>query len=73
MIDDLTPEERRAIAALHRLAKTWPRTLWLYSASGSLHVMRAAPDGRHLMKNRDGVDPRAVVATIKIPNDGGDW
>lgn len=69
---DLTPEESRTIAALHRLAKTWPRTLWLYSASGNLHVMRCGPDGGHLMDG-DSVDQRASLTTIKIPNDGGDW
>ena len=29
---DLTTEEQRAIARLQRLAKRWPKTLWLYSA-----------------------------------------
>lgn len=68
-----TPEERRAIASLKRLAKRWPKSLWLFSTSGSLHVMRRGPDGGHAHKSHGGVDPDYVLATIDIPNDGGDW
>jgi hypothetical protein len=59
----LTDEERRAITALHRLAKRWPQTLKLFSWSGSLCVMRV------------GVSPSndAILTSISgIPNDGGD-
>lgn len=45
----LTVEEERAIATLKRLAKRWPKTLWLYSGSGVLIVMRCGPDGKHAM------------------------
>lgn len=38
---DLTAEERRAIASLERLAKTWPRSLKLASMDGSLLVYRS--------------------------------
>jgi hypothetical protein len=69
----LTPEERRAIRTLRRLAKTWPDTLWLYSASGSLQVMQTGPDGEHVKTSRLGVDQDFVITTIGIPNDGGDW
>lgn len=31
----LSVEEKKAIAALKRLEKIWPKTLWLYSASGT--------------------------------------
>lgn len=70
---DLTPEERRAITTLKRLAKRWPRTLWLYSASGSLCVVRYAENGERAHKKGGGVDPSYVADTIDIPNDGGDW
>ena len=75
-VDDLTPEEAKAIRALRKLAKTWPRTLWLFSGSGSLHVMRVGPDGEHVIvpgRRHGAVDPDYSVAIIDIPNDGGDW
>lgn len=81
--DDITPEERRAIRTLERLAKRWPKSLWLFSASGSLHVMKRGPDGERVMAknnymgrsigNDELTDSRASIATIDIPNDGGDW
>ena len=43
-----TPEEQRAIATLKRLAKRWPKSLWLFSASGTLTVMRAGPHGKFM-------------------------
>lgn len=79
---DLTPEERAAVQALKRLAKKWPKSLWLFSASGTLHVMKRAPDGgQETRKNmndayaygKDVFDQKASVGTIDIPNDGGDW
>lgn len=70
---DPTPEERKAINALKRLAKTWPKSLWLFSASGSLHVMRADSDGGHIHIGSGGVDPDYILDSIDIPNDGGDW
>lgn len=68
-----TDDERRAIAALHRLAKRWPDTLWLFSASGTLCVMRLGEDGDKLRTADGGMDPSAVLTSINIPNDGGDW
>ena len=64
--EDLTKEERNAIAALERLAKRWPPSLMLFSWAGTLCVM---PAGR-----LPGPDPEgAILATIQgIPNDGGD-
>lgn len=69
-----TPEEAKAIASLKRIAKKWPKTLWLFSASGSLNVMRCGPDGEHVMnKSNGGVDQDYSLDTINIPNSGGDW
>lgn len=71
---EATPEEERAIRALKRLAKTWPDTLWLFSASGSLLVMRKGPHGEHVEVGRaEGIDPSYELAQIDIENDGGDW
>lgn len=75
--EPLTREEELAIRALKRLAKRWPKSLWLFSASGSLNVMRVGADGkrRYLPDSHahDRVNPRASVCVIDIPNDGGDW
>lgn len=68
-----TLEEMKAIRSLRRLAKRWPKSLWLFSASGSLCVMRALPDGGSAHVSGSGVDPTFVLDTIDIPNDGGDW
>lgn len=66
---ELTVEERRAIAALRRLAKRWPKTLWLLLRDdGGLKVMRTGPDGKHVMMyggwDGDEVDPAYVVAEV---------
>lgn len=64
----LTDEERRAIASLERLVKRWPKSLKLFSWSGTLCVVQSEAD---LL---DGPDPdAAVITTIQgIPNGGGD-
>lgn len=70
----LTREEKAAIAELKKLAQKWPDTLWLFSASGSLHVMRYDDDGNSVHKDNFGFDPEYVVASIYgIDNDGGEW
>lgn len=69
----LTAEEKRAIRELRALAKRWPKTLWLYSGSGTLWVMREAEDGSRPVTTSGGVDPNYSVTSIDIPNDGGDW
>jgi hypothetical protein len=68
-----TEEEKRAIAALQRIAKKWPKSLWLFSASGSLCVMRTLQGGEHATERHGEIDPDYHLATIDIPNDGGDW
>ena len=82
MTPDLTTEERAAVRALKRLARKWPRSLWLFSASGSLHVMKCGPGGERgaaapgretYAYGKEVYDPRRSVGTIGIPNDGGDW
>lgn len=71
--EPLTQEEKRAIASLRRLAKNWPKTLWLFSASGSLVVMRYK-DGQHATNWHGGMDQDYAVTIIQgIDNDGGDW
>lgn len=68
----LTDDERKAIGSLRRLARRWPQTLELFSASGTLCVVRAG-DPR-MDHTYPGDRTLAVIDTIDgIPNDGGDW
>jgi hypothetical protein len=76
MIDgpsELSASEKKAIAALKRVAKIWPKTLWLFSASGTLCVMKTDKNGRRVQLPGDGMDPDFSVDTINISNDGCDW
>lgn len=67
----LTRQEQAAIAALQRIARTWPRTLTLASMGGDIVVIRTA-DPRFI--NDNGRRDDAVIADINgIPNTGGDW
>jgi hypothetical protein len=70
----LTVKESQAIERLKRLAKKWPSTLWLFSASGTLCVMKKGADGNAAMTDSGGVDQDYLVDSIRgIDNDGGDW
>ena len=58
----ITPEEAAAIRSLKRLARKWPKTLKLFSWSGSLVITK---------RNSNDID--AYIASVDgIPNDGGD-
>jgi len=69
----ITDEEKKAIRALKQVAKKWPKSLWLFSASGNLCVMKKGPDGNMVMTPGGGVDQLYIVGKIDISNDGGDW
>ena len=76
---ELTDKEKRAIKALERAAKIWPKSLWLFSGNGSLYVMRKKKNGNRAtvidsgIHPSEGVDPDYIVDVIDIENDGGDW
>ncbi len=73
---ELSKEEKSAISRLKSLAKVWPKSLWLFSASGTLCVMKTDEKGHrvhHEHPQNCGVDQEYIVDTINIPNDGGDW
>ncbi len=75
----LTKEEKCAIAALKRIEKYWPKTLWVFCTGMSMNIMRCKEDGDHATCpdvgsfRGGGMDPDYVVDTVNIPNDGGDW
>lgn len=75
-----TPEEDKLIDSLRRLANKWKKSgsrLWLYSSSGTLHVMmhgdtdyNPAPE---LTRNGGSNIDNSIIIIDGIPNDGGDW
>jgi hypothetical protein len=69
----LTAEEKNAIRTLKALANRWPASLWLFSAGGTLHVMRNNREGRRVVDESGSMDRDASITTVNIPNDGGDW
>ena len=64
MARDFTPEEAAAVRSLNRLARRWPKSLKLFSWSGSLVIMDNYMEAGH----------DALLASVDdgIPNDGGD-
>jgi hypothetical protein len=70
---ELTSEELKAIKRLQNAAKNFPKTLWLFSASGILYVMKKDKNGKHAMLSHGGVDQEYIIARVEIENDGGDW
>lgn len=70
----LTDDERKAILALGRVARHWPKTLWLFAGPGNLYVLRKNADGSRAMTPDGAFDQSSVVATILgIEAEGGDW
>ncbi len=65
-----TPEEAAAIRSLRRLARKWPKTLGLFSWSGTLYVIRL-PEHTNGLLQEDG-KPLLVGDSIRITNGGGD-
>lgn len=70
---DLTKEEKNAINTLKRLAKRWPESLWLFSTGGDLSVMKYEADIDKAFTTRGSYNQDYQVASVDIPNDGGDW
>jgi hypothetical protein len=68
-------DEMEAIDALKAIADKWPKSLWLYSASGTLWVMKKKRDGTRAMTHGrgSGFDQKYALDCIPIENDGGDW
>lgn len=66
---DLTADERRAIAALKRVAKRWPESLMLVGGGGRLAVVRTDDYESGALLGAGG---RGVIDDVDIPADGGD-
>jgi len=70
----LTQQEQKAIDDLKALARRWPKTLWLFSCSGTLTVMRTGDNGEQVILPNDSIDEAYEVEIIQgIMNDGGDY
>jgi hypothetical protein len=65
--------EKQVVRSLKRLEKGWPKSLWLWSANGTLCLMRCGPDGEHVFTSNGRVDPAYLIQRFNIDNDGGDW
>lgn len=62
---NLTAEEAAAVRALHKLSRSWPKSLMLFCGGCGLTVRKPEPGKFY--------DDRYTVATIVgIPCDGGD-
>lgn len=77
---ECTPEECKLIDSLKRLVKKWKKDgkrLWLYSASGTLHVMMHGntednPIPEFTQYGGSNIE-NSVTIIDGILNDGGDW
>ena len=66
----LTDEEDKAVRSLERLAKKFPRTLSLFSWSGTLCVCKVHPDDAD--DDTYEYPIRVITDIVGIVNDGGD-
>ena len=70
---ELSSEEAKAIRSLQRLARVWPKTLWLFATGRTLNIMSVGDNGERVMRDSGGVDQDLIVSQVDIPSDGGDW
>ncbi len=68
-----TKEEQKIINNLNRLAKKWPKSLWLFCDGNGVRVMRCGKNGEHVITSTGAMNPDYMLASINIDNDGGDW
>lgn len=72
----VTKAEQKWIDELQKVCSKAPKSLWLFSASSTLCVMKSPADGEENGCGDDGcgVNPENIVGYIRgIRNDGGDW
>lgn len=71
--DELSQDEKAAIAALKRLQKRWPSSLWIFAGGNEALTVLKTRDGERVMDGNGVPDQGFEVAHIKIPCDGGAW
>ena len=66
--------QRKWAERLQRVMDAAPEGIWLYAASGTLHIMALDLDGSRMVTPEGGMDQDAIIAVIRTPEiDGGDW
>ena len=68
-----TSNEELAIELLRKVARHWPKSLWLFAADGELCVMKKTEENQKATTHTGGMDPDYILAAIDIESDGGDW
>lgn len=71
MAQKITKEEQAAVDALRKLAKTWPKSLGLFSWSGTLCVVHVRADGCMPLASKEEADAAIIACIYGIKNDGG--
>lgn len=77
-IDPENPPEdtKKWIRKLKRVLKNHSMEIWLYAASGGLHVMAYGKGGDAVLINEFAVDPDYIISDVGVIGfeiDGGDW
>jgi hypothetical protein len=68
------PHIRSWMDRLRVVARAMPKEVWVFVASGKVHVMARGADGQPVMASNEGVDPKMDLGSV--PGglwDGGDW
>lgn len=70
-----TKAELAWIEKFKSICEKAPKSLWLFSASGTLCIMKTPADGNQngCDTRGEGVNPDNCLDIAKIRNDGGDW
>jgi len=74
----IAPEEQAIAWAkkLEKLLLNYPKGHWLFSASGSLSLLKTDVEGNRVIAKHGGVDQDYKIYKFSnniIENDGGDW
>lgn len=69
----VTKKEQKSIDSLKRLSKSWPKSIWIFAADGSLNIMKCNEVNDIAINSVGGVDQNYLIDTIPIMSDGGDW
>lgn len=69
----LTNEEIKAVEALEKVFKKFPKTLWLFN-DGTMSIMKYSKDGKAVYTKEGSVDQGYVVTVIhNLHSEGGAW